>query len=111
MGNTKEPRDYGPEIQQLKNGKTFVVAEVVEQTELRYRATKRLFNLRKLTRNGRAMEIGLSRKNKKPVASKYTREEAQWLIENNIHAIAARYQCSPTKAYAIRHYARRIYGL
>jgi|LakMenEpi03Aug12_release.lakeMendotaPanAssembly.Ray.scaffolds.fasta_scaffold280308_3 hypothetical protein len=102
----KEPRDYGAPIQQLKNGKTLNVSELLDHATEVYQNTRRNYRLSQT--NNVMRELASTRK---PHCYKYTREEAIWISQHKPHEVAQRYGLSLRQAYTTRYYVRNVYGL
>jgi len=97
-----EPKfeEYTPPQVTLKNGKTFTVKHMLELADRSYRQTRQLYNLRMKTKRG-PRSAATNRKTR----SRYTREDAEWIVSHTTPEIMQRYQVTAHQAYAIRHYA------
>lgn len=110
----KEPRDYGAPVQTLKNGKTFVIAEVLAETEQKYKKTKRLFNLMQQNGKGNPYELSIGKPRRMAasgVVTKYSKEEAVWMDQHTAKEIAERFDVPVKRAYNLKYYAKKLHGL
>ena len=71
-----------------------------------YQTTKKTYNLRARTKEGRVKVSGGGK-----FKNKYTKEDTLWMIEHTADQVAEKYQLTKNQAYYIKHYARRCWGL
>ena len=100
--------EYEDRTVRLRDGRVFDRVELLRRADEEYRKTRRTINLL----NPRRPVVYQARPRPEiPPQSKYTLEEAEWMIHQKGPAIAARYRCSISKAYNIKHYCRSLYGI
>jgi hypothetical protein len=75
-----------------------------------YRETRQLYNLRMKTKRNqpRLLSGPRSASTNRKTSSRYTVEDAGWIVSHTTHEIMQRYQVTAHQAYAIRHYARTL---
>lgn len=108
MKQYKEPRDYGAVVQRLKNGKIIDRELMLEQAQIQYQQTKRIYNLSSRSKNGGPIEIPINRQLRN---RGYSLEQAKWILNHTPKEVAQQYNISMPKAYAMRRHMRVIYGL
>lgn len=109
----REPafEEYTTPIQRLRNGKHFIVADMLAQTRQQYELTRRTYNLLRKTQAGRAKTVYAGTGRAPSKNTKYTREDWQWMRDRSAQEIAERYNISATQAYGVKHYVRRQYSV
>lgn len=115
-----EPKfeEYTPPEITLKNGKTFVVKDLLEQARRQYRKTRTLYNLCNKTKQNKARMVSVPKhlergpgRNLPPerrTSHKYSYEDAIWIVNHPPQEIVDRYRVTLTQSYAIRHYCRQL---
>ena len=98
--------EYTKPIQELKNGKTFVVAEQLALSRRQYQNTRELYNLRKLQRNPNNIVVARRRTNN----NKYSEQDWQWARNKTKEQVAEHYKVTLAQAYCILQYLRLKYS-